>query len=80
MMFTIRWHDDPGRYTVSVPNYDGGTVVTVDEYDEVCARLATAFALLHAVRPIIGSDGLHDRVEAFLVGDAVGSGQEHPPA
>lgn len=40
-----------------------------DERDQLKARLATAYELLVEVRPIIGSDELHGRVEAFLAAE-----------
>jgi hypothetical protein len=43
--------------------------------DHLQATLARAFDLLHEVRPIIGSDELHDRVEAFLVGASAEEGR-----
>lgn len=38
MRLRIRWRD--GAYRVSVPNWEGGEVVTADEHDEAVRLLA----------------------------------------
>jgi len=38
MRFTIRLTDDV-RYKVSIPNYEGGEVITADEFDVLVAAL-----------------------------------------
>lgn len=40
MRFNITWRD--GAYKVSVPNYDGGEVVTADEYDVLGQKFTLA--------------------------------------
>lgn len=39
MRFKINWHSDGARYTVSIPNYNGGVVVTIDEVKKLEAEI-----------------------------------------
>lgn len=46
MRFEITWHGDGcgnfAGYKVSIPEFDGGEVVTADEYDRIHAALVEA--------------------------------------
>jgi hypothetical protein len=37
--FRINWHADGARYTVSIPNYDGGEVVSADVVDQLLVTI-----------------------------------------
>jgi hypothetical protein len=53
--FTIRWRPwvgtgpIPGKYSVSIPNYDGGEVVVAEDYDAMAEQLRGAVDVLREV-------------------------------
>jgi hypothetical protein len=45
--FTIRWDDYANAYKVSIPNYEGGDVVTAEAYDELLGSIGGLLSLFN---------------------------------